>query len=345
MAADLRLPSWERIIANLAAKQRLGGQTSEFAHPFPDPALDAAERHAVRDADHRSRLWLLALWPLLLAVLASRMSRRTMKRVMEDPGPDAESALDVAIQVAWAVGEAQADAPPATPAERERSEPGNAVVLRLPDPLFPEQYPRIPPPDRVPPLSPGGRPQGLLLKRGAPEAEGWARMAGALKMRQWAEGMRADVQWQTAQAVREGVGPEELASRLRERWANHGQDFHLIAVTELADAHASGMLWALDVGSYVTVPPIGDTRVCRECRELLESRVFEVRHSPPRNPTRFDLETTVWPGKSNVGRDKADWVPCITLHPRCRHLFVPFSARPIHDKEAPPHEATAARPR
>ena len=341
--AELRLPSWERIVANLAAQQRLGGNPSEFAHPFPDAALDGEERRAVRQADHRSRLWLLGLWPLLLALMASRMSRRTLERVMQDPGPDASEALDVAVQMAWSLGRARAQSPPARPDHPGVIDPGDRVDLRLPDPLFPG-VPRLPPPSRIPPLSPDGTPQGPMPRSGAAEAEGWARTSAALKMREWAAGMRDDVRWQTAEAVRQGAGADELARRLTERWARHGQDFHLIAVTELADAHASGMLWALDVGSYVTVPPIGDARVCAECRELLESRVFEVLHSAPPHPTRFERETCVWPGKSNVGREKADWVPCITLHPRCRHLFVPFSPRPIRDKEAPPHVVTVTSP-
>ena len=351
MAADLRLPSWERIVANLAAKQRLGGNPSEFAHPFADPALDAAERQALRAADQRSRMWLLGLFPILLAVLASRMSRRSVERMMDDAGPDAAEPLDVTIQVAWAIGEARAQSPPARPMTPGRIEPGARVPLDIPEPMFPESPPPTPP-IQPPPLAPDGAPEGMprfpasVSPRGAAQAEGWARMSAALKMREWAAGMREDVRWQTADAVRQGVGPEELARRLRERWAQHGQNFHLIAITELADAFSSGMLWSLDVGSYVTVPPIGDARVCPECRELLESRVFEVRHSAPRNPSRFDLETTVWPGKSNVGRDKADWVPCITLHPRCRHLFLPFSPRPMpRAKEDAPHHATPAYPR
>lgn len=75
---------------------------------------------------------------------------------------------------------------------------------------------------------------------------------------------------------------------------------------------------------YVVVPPIGDDRVCHECQKWLEGRVFWVSPVPIENPTKQEYQQYVWVGKSNVGRKREDWWPCIPLHPNCRHVYVRY---------------------
>ncbi len=180
------------------------------------------------------------------------------------------------------------------------------------------------------PASQGGGKQGPPAQRKVRlQALWYARTSSGLKMREWANGMRDDVRWQVVEALREGISAEELKDRLEVRWEKYGQNFALIATTEMNDAYNSGYLLSLPAGSYVTVPPINDDKVCEYCKRLLEGKVFEVLHHAPKNPTRFELETCVWPGKSNVGRKPKDYVPCITLHPGCRHKFVYLSGRPV----------------
>ncbi len=161
----------------------------------------------------------------------------------------------------------------------------------------------------------------------------YARTSSALKMKEWADGMRNDVRWQVVRAIKEGISKNELARRLEERWDHYGQSFQKIAVTELNDAYNSGYLLALPEGSYVTVPKIHDDKVCYECKELLEGKVFEVLHHPPEHLTRQVLETATWSGKSNIGRKKEDYVPCVPLHVSCRHHYVFLSGVPVRRDE------------
>ncbi len=148
-----------------------------------------------------------------------------------------------------------------------------------------------------------------------------ARQSAASKMREWAEGMREDVRWQVVQAIRDGITAEELEQRLNQRWDNYGQHFRTIAATELAMAYNDASL-VLMAGKHVVIPPIGDEKVCKECKYWLEGKVFYVSPVPIENPTKQQLEQYLWPGKSNVGRKQEDWVPCLPLHPNCRHVPV-----------------------
>ena len=342
----LPLQSWEQRIRNLAARQRLVGKPSEYSLPFQDADLDAAEYDALREADHESRSWLRRLWPILALVAGTGMTVSVLARLLRETeqAPATDEIAREMVRRAFEAAEKAALRPAVTGVgplgPGGPVKPGDTVKIITP-PFPPAPTPPVPGVPGGPggPTVPPGGPRGPSGPEppGPPQpsrrqqrlqAEWYARTAAALKMREWATGMRDDVRWQTVQALREGVGADELARRLSKRWGSHGQNFHMIAVTELGDAYAAGMLLSMPEHGFVTVLPIGDSRVCEECKELLESKVFEVLHRAPVNPSRFILETAVWPGKSNVGRDRDRWVPCITLHPRCRHAFVPFSDAP-----------------
>ena len=323
----------------MLAQQRLVGKPSEYLHPFEDPELNEAEQDALDEADERSRRWMRDVWMVIAGLIGTGLSVAGLARLLRETSqpPSMEQVARDIVRRAFEAG-GKAAQRPAVRAE-EPAKPGERAKIVLIPPFPKEQEP-----PGKPPAPPGGRPPGEPPReppRGGGEerwrpprgyvraqAAWYARIAATEKMREWANGMRDDVRWQTVQAIREGVGADELARRLSQRWAHHGQNFHMIAVTELGDAYASGMLLAMPDHGYVTVLPIGDARVCDDCKELLESKVFEVLHQAPRNPSRLTEETCVWPGKSNVGRPRGQWVPCITLHPRCRHAFVPFSPDP-----------------
>lgn len=154
-------------------------------------------------------------------------------------------------------------------------------------------------------------------------AEWIAKQSAGSKMREWAEGMREDVRWQVVQAIRGDIPASELEDRLKQRWTEYGNRVRTIAATELSMAYNDAALVLL-AGKYGVVPPIGDEKVCKECRHWLEGKVFYVLPSPPENPTKQELEQYLWPGKSNIGRKREDWVPCLPLHPNCRHMVVQY---------------------
>lgn len=55
------------------------------------------------------------------------------------------------------------------------------------------------------------------------------------------------------------------------------------------------------------VPPhIG---ACSDCKTVIENKIFPIA----------DVR-----GATNDGRARADWVPCVPLHPGCRHSWSPY---------------------
>lgn len=146
-------------------------------------------------------------------------------------------------------------------------------------------------------------------------------ISSTLKLLQWANSFRDDIRWQISEGMREGITKEQLSKRLEERWEKHGQHFTQIVVTEINTMFNSSYLLELPEYSYVTVPPIRDNKVCKYCKNLLEGRVFKVLHTAPNNPTKEELETCVWPGKSNVGLTPNKYVPTIPMHGNCRHYY------------------------
>ena len=168
------------------------------------------------------------------------------------------------------------------------------------------------------------------------QAEWIARQSAGSKMREWAEGMRADVRWQVVQAIREGIPADMLAERLQKRWDNYGQRFQMIAVTEMSMAYNDGVLSQL-AGSYVVVPTIGDDKVCKQCHRLLEGKVFYVSDRAIDDPTPQQIEQIVWIGKSNIGRLQENWRPCVPLHPNCRHVYVKYRGGNPHSYKAKPN--------
>lgn len=257
------------------------------------------ETWVTQQVHYEAGKWLRGIWKWLLLVLVGAWTRDKLSEFLRRTKNLPEtSAFDIAIRAAWEIGTTEAAA------DIERTTPPTGGPPKMP--------PKTPPEKKL-------RANALL----------YARTSAALKMREWADGMRDDVRWQVVRAIQEGVSPDVLAQRLEARWEHYGQNFQMIAVTELNDAFNSGYLLSLPEGSYVTVPPINDDRVCPACKELLEGKVFEVLHHPPVHLTRQVLETALWPGKSNIGRKREDWVPCVGLHPNCRHRVVFFSGKPI----------------
>jgi len=275
---------------------------------FEQPDLASYEKWIVKETQKDARSWLSSLWKWLLPLFlaATIWDDRKIQQLNQHSetlpiNPD-KFARVVEIAVKVGAGQAFQDV-----TQEEKEKP-------------PSQKPPSP---RKP--SPPRKPPGRLA-----HAQWIARTTAATKMREWATGMREDVRWQVVEAIREGLTAKQLAQRLEERWEKTGANYQLIATTELSMAYNSGYLLSLPEHCYVTVPAIGDERVCPACKELLENKVFEVLHNQPINPTRFEWETCVWPNKSNFGRKAKDYVPCVPLHPNCRHKYQFFSGVPAN---------------
>lgn len=299
-AARVSLPSWEERLAEIA-------RGSEYALPAIDQKLQATEDDWNKVAQKRAAAWVRAVWGFTAVAMIGDWTSKKQERFIEITRRPVR-VIDLAARGTRRVAEAGA--------QRARGEIHGASGVE-----------ETPPPPTGPPS--GGAPQGPPA---SPQVRRWAewmaRQSAASKMREWALGMRQDVRWQVVQAIREGAPPDVLRKRLERRWVDYGQHFGMIAQTELAMAFNDGYLLAMPERAYVWVPPIGDARVCEECKQLLEGKVFEVLHHRPEHPVKLDWETKVWPGKTNADRKREDWVAAVPLHPRCRHAFAFYSGRP-----------------
>ncbi|MCL6442540.1 MAG: phage head morphogenesis protein [Alicyclobacillus sp.] len=263
---------------------------------WPDPVLNRIERSLLKDASQSALAWLMRIWSSATRAIkkpSEHLFDRILEATEEDP-IDVENTADIianTINIGVRRGKHQI--------------------------LLPDKGPWVDVPKKPDTVIHVSQPKLHRL------AEWVAKQSAGAKMREWAEGMREDVRWQVAQAIRDRVTAEVLADRLKERWNVHGAKFLTIAVTEMGMAYNEAFLTVM-AGHYVVVPTIGDSRVCNECHRLLEGKVFWVSPVPIENPTKQEAEQYIWPGKSNVGRKKADWWACCPLHPLCRHVYVRY---------------------
>ena len=262
--------------------------------------LHQQELDIIKKTRTESSHWLKNLWKWILLAWGVRWTTETLNEFLKASRFDIDEQ-----QIADAVREAFDEG-------IRRAERDLRVPLRL------DYTPKI----ELPLNAQEGAPSSRKVRI---NALWFARTAAALKMREWADGMRDDVRWQVVQSLKEGITKEALAERLEVRWEHHGQNFTAISATELNSAYNSDYLLAMPEHSYVTVPPIHDNKVCRYCRTYLENRVFEVLHFAPEKPTKFQLETCLWPGKS-MSKDKK--YPAVPGHVSCRHRVVFLSGRP-----------------
>ncbi len=288
---SLDLENWQDTVKRL--------YSGEFAAGPEDPLLAETEQGANTSTEHFSRIWLISLF----ALIASLSRGRRLSALRE---------ADVRSIIA-----ASEEPPSVAPAITSA---GHA--FRLGERIAQREARQLPGGAGRPPVSrkpPGGR-ERLF-------AEWLARQSAGSKMREWAEGMRQDVRWQVVQAIREGATTETLRQRLETRWERYGQNFALIVQTELALAYNGGYLLATPEHSYVTIPAIGDARVCAKCKHLLEGKVFEVLHQAPEHPVKLDWETKIWPGKPGRRPDTGEDVPTVPMHPGCRHRAQWYSGK------------------
>ncbi len=321
----LILEGWEQQLARMAAEAN--GLPSEAVGPFADPTLDQAEHRTLHALEALLSAWLLARWPWIQGSLRTwtPVQAQTWEAMTARPlrvVPIAEQM----VQQAWHAGQQQAARPLPRRAERPAGKPeGRGRVIEPPRTERPPRGPSHTSPGR--PVKP---PIPLLPRQQQKEAEWIAEQAAAQKIRQWADEIRDEIRWQVVEAVRQRMSSTALAKVLEDRWRLSGYRARRIAVTELNAAYASGMLLALPEHTTVYVAPIGDRKVCADCKRLLEGKYFTALHQPPLHPTKYQRETCLWPAKNGMtGMNHRDWDPATPLHPFCRHLPIPVDQSPL----------------
>ena len=129
---------------------------------------------------------------------------------------------------------------------------------------------------------------------------------------------RAGVRQLVIRAQNERWGAQKLAQALFDAFGDQNRDWRRVAITELAMASSDTFIAGCAEGTEVWIPPVEGS--CDYCKKLIEGKTFIVTSDPGADPLKY-----IWVGKSNYGRLTKEWIPCVPLHPCCRHRLHAFS--------------------
>lgn len=147
-----------------------------------------------------------------------------------------------------------------------------------------------------------------------------AEIRTADKIAEVAEKHRAGIKQVVLQAINGRWSAAKLAQMLFDKFGEQNRDWRRVAITELAMASSDAFLAGCEEGDQVTVNTVEGS--CRYCKQYLEGRTFTVTHKAELMGTNYSDEMNyVWVGKTNYGRRVATYIPCIPLHPNCRHMW------------------------
>ncbi len=129
------------------------------------------------------------------------------------------------------------------------------------------------------------------------------------------------------EAQKNRLSPRELETELFEDFGEMNRDWYRIATTEIHDQANNGRLLArLDKRTGrepVFMKGVSGAEACNWCKERIDNTVVVLLDTPPTDGSdTYEVNgenyQAIWPGKSNVGRKKADWwVSAGTQHPHC----------------------------
>ena len=147
-----------------------------------------------------------------------------------------------------------------------------------------------------------------------------AELRTADKLVEVAERHRKAIKQIVLQAINGRWSAQQLAQVLFDNFSDQNRDWRRVAITELAIASNDAYIAGCEDGDTVWVQPVEGS--CKHCKTYLEGRSFIVTSDPKLMGTDHEQEMKyVWVGKSNFGRTLATWLPCIPLHPNCRHRY------------------------
>jgi hypothetical protein len=147
-----------------------------------------------------------------------------------------------------------------------------------------------------------------------------ATLRAADKITEISDRHRAGVRQLIIQAVNGRWSPQQLAQALFDKYGEENRDWRRVAITELAMATNDAFLAGCAEGDEVWVAPVEGS--CKYCKQYLEGKKFIVTFDPKKMGNTFKQEMEyVWVGKTNYNRKVSEYIPCIPLHPNCRHRY------------------------
>lgn len=147
-----------------------------------------------------------------------------------------------------------------------------------------------------------------------------AQLRTAEKISEVADRHKAAIKQVVLQAINGRWSSQKLAQALFDQFGDQNRDWRRVAITELAMASSDAYLAGCKDGDQVWVPPVEGS--CKWCKLYLEGKTFTVTTDPNLMGHTYQQEMQyVWVGKTNYGRTTSTWIPCIPLHPNCRHRY------------------------
>lgn len=125
----------------------------------------------------------------------------------------------------------------------------------------------------------------------------------------------------------------DLKTTLFENFGEMNRDWRMVAETEIANAQNNGQLIAemerTPEGETTFVRGISASEACSWCKNAVDGKVMAVLSEPPTGGDTVTVDgteyTAIWPGKSNVGRNRKNWwVASGSQHPHCRCTWVGY---------------------
>lgn len=141
-----------------------------------------------------------------------------------------------------------------------------------------------------------------------------AEMRAGDKIQEISDRHRTGVRQLIIQAQNERWSAQKLAQMLFDKFGEQNRDWRRVAITELAMASNDAFIAGCAEGTEVWIPPVAGA--CEYCQTMIEGKTFIVTSDVNADPMKY-----IWVGKSNYGRKTKEWIPCVPLHPNCRHAL------------------------
>lgn len=129
-------------------------------------------------------------------------------------------------------------------------------------------------------------------------------------------------------SIKQRVTHGQLEEALYDRFGAMNRDWRRIAETEIGNAQNNGQLITelqrkKPDEDYVFMKGISSSEACPWCRNEVDGKIVVLLEEPPDDGgdtviVNGESYTAIWPGKSNYGRNRANWwVSAGTQHPHC----------------------------
>jgi hypothetical protein len=147
-----------------------------------------------------------------------------------------------------------------------------------------------------------------------------AELRTGAKLSEVSDRHRASIKQLILQAINGRWSAQQLAQALFDNFGDQNRDWRRVAITELAMASNDAFLAGCSEGDTVWIQPVEGS--CKHCKQYLEGKSFTVTSDTKLMGHNHEQEMKyVWTGKTNFGRKVATYVPCVPLHPHCRHRY------------------------